>query len=151
MNSIEHDNRRHSLAETAPSKSTCSLVQSRVQRRVHSRLQVVSRAVAANGHVLMLDVPPHRLDQVQLRAVWRQVEQLDARCLQSTRVLLYLLAMMRGVVVQYHHAPLLSLKALRHLSHRSAHVANLFPDELKYVPSLERGAACGISQPRIVT
>src|SRR5438045_9758404 len=105
MNSIEHDNRRHSLAETAPSKSTCSLVQSRVQSRVHSRLQLVSRAVAANGHVLMLDVPPHRLDQVQLRAVWRQVEQLEARCRPSTRELLYRLARMSGATVQYPHAP----------------------------------------------
>src|SRR3982751_778605 len=129
MNSIEHDNRRHSLAETAESKSSCSLVQC----RVHSPLQLVSCAVATNGHVLMLDVPPHRLDQVQLRAVWRQVEQLDARCLQSTRVLLYLLAVMRGVDVQHHHAPPRTLKALRHLAHRSAHAANLFPDELKYV------------------
>src|SRR6266508_316159 len=122
-----------------------------VQSRFNSRLQLVSRLVAANGYLLMLDMPPQRLDQVQLRAVRWQVEQFDACCLQSTYLLPDLSTMMRRVVVQHHHASLLPNKALQHHSQRCGHAPNLCPDELQHVSSLERGGAGGIRQSRLIS
>src|SRR2546426_3661208 len=151
MSTSKHDIRDYSSLDGWAGRAKPENHSPFVQCRVHSLFQLLSRAVAANRHILMLDVPPHRLDQVQLRAVWRQVEQLDACRLQSPGLLLDLLAMMRRVVVQYHHTPLLPDKPLRHLSNRRAHVANLPPDEFQHRLPLEGGAACGILQPRVIT
>jgi hypothetical protein len=122
-----------------------------VQSSIHSSLQLVSRLVAANGHLLVLDVPPKWLNKVQLRTVRGQVEQLDSCCLQSSCLLPDHSPMMRGIVVQHHYTSLLPDEALWHHSNRRAHAANLSPDELQHVCSLERGSASSIYQPPVRT
>src|SRR5689334_3804492 len=101
-----------------------------VQGTIHSELQLLSGGIATDGHILMLYVPPHRLDQVQFGTIRRQVEQPDARRLQSTQLLPNVLAVMRGVVVQHHHTWPASLVPRRHLPQRSGHLAHLCPDEI---------------------
>src|SRR5512133_435504 len=122
-----------------------------VQGITHSGLQLASRSVAADGHLLMLDMPPHWLDQVQLGAVRRQIEEPDASRLQSTQLLLDLPPVMGGVVVQHDRTWPASLVPRGHFSHRSGHLADLMPDELQHITPFERGATCGICQSRVLT